>query len=344
MYVDGGNQVMPVNIMNCTFSNCVQEAIYGNAIGTGGNDLGYPPYAASATINPVVKNCVFNATGNGCVLNMSGNGGYAGYYPGYGYSYPTIVANIFQNLSGSAFLMQAGSYAGGGSPVFQNNTVVNCGGGVNATDPWNVLVQDNIFVGCTNAITDTATLTRTVSYNAFYENATNFTGYSGIYGQVLFNNFNGTPCDLLNNIYQNPLFVATNNFQLQTNSPCINAGLPGQAYDNMCFPPSIGTTNGDMGAYGGPDACNWLTDVPLLPVSNSISMNSNNVVSIFFGAIPRSTYQLQSVTNLPSTNWVNLANSLVLAAQYSNSVVIVTNPTAPRQFFRTQSLGRTPGN
>ncbi len=83
----------------------------------------------------------------------------------------------------------------------------------------------------------------------------------------------------------------------------------------MCFPPSISTNYPDQGAYGGPDACNWLDTVPLLSASASISMDTNNVVSIAFGAIPRSTYQFQSATNLPSTNWMNIANGLVVAVK-----------------------------
>ena len=183
-----------------------------------------------------------------------------------------------------------------------------------------------------------------IYFNDFFNNATNFTGLPIAYGQVLLSNRNGTPSDVLYNIYQNPLFIATNDFHLSSSSPCANAGSPNSAYANMCFPPSIATNYPDQGAYGGPDACNWLSVVPVLPISAAMSIDTNNVVSMSLGAIPRSTYQLQFATNLPSTNWMNLTNGLVIAPQRPTSVVIATNPTAPQQYFRAQSLGRTPGN
>ncbi len=225
--------------------------------------------------------------------------------------------------------------------------MVNCRGGIEATDPWDALVQGNIFVGVTNAVTDSATLTRGVNYNAFYQNATNFTGYLPIYGQVGHNNRNGTPCDLHYNIYENPLFAASTNFYLATNSPCINAGPSGQAFENMCFPPSIGTTFNDMGAYGGPDACNWLNVVPLVPVQ-CFSSTSNSLVWVNWYAVPRSTYQIQYATNLianGSNQWQNLANGDVEALGTPTSLSVAPYPpTNDTGFYRIQSLGRAPGD
>ena len=101
--------------------------------------------------------------------------------------------------------MQVGSYAGSGSPVFINNIIVNCRVGVDATDPWDARVQDNIFVGATNAVKVSGSLSHGISYNDFYGNATNFTGLPAVYGQVIWNNRNSTAADALYNIFQNPL-------------------------------------------------------------------------------------------------------------------------------------------
>ena len=153
-------------------------------------------------------------------------------------------------------------------------------------------VSYNIFVGCTTAVTDAGSLSQNVSYNDFYNNATNFTGYSPVYGTVIWDNRNGAPANALYNIYENPQFVASNNFQLETNSPCANGGMPGGAYPNLCFPPSIATNYPDMGSYGGPDACNWLSAVPVLPaVGESLSV-SNGYFWLNWGAVPRSSYQV----------------------------------------------------
>jgi hypothetical protein len=345
------NQYLFDEIMNCTFSNCVLQAIYGSAQGTAGGDASVNPpnsWSESATLSPIIKNCIFSGVSNGCVLSIYGQHSQNIYWnlTGYGYANPTIVANIFQNLAGTALLMETNNYPGGGSPVFVNNTIVKSTGGVNAVDPWNATVQGNIFMGVTNAVTDSGSLMRTVSYNAFYGGATNFTGYSSIYGQVVFNNRNGTPCDLLFNIYQNPLFAAATNFYLVTNSPCINAGPPGQAFQNMCFPPSIGTAYNDMGAYGGPDACNWLNVVPLVQVQPSLS-TANNLFLLNWYAVPRSTYQIQYVTNQVngSNYWQNLPNGQTEALGTPWSLSVAPYPPTNRmQFYRIQSLGRTPGN
>ncbi len=344
---------MPVEIMNCTFSNCVQEAIYGQAQGQSQGG-GFPCFSwyTTDTLNPVIKNCMFNGTVQGCVINISGQSSYSGSgcrqtSTGYGYSYPIIEANLFQNLTGNAFLMQVGSYAGGGTPVFINNTLVNCMGGINATDPWDVTVQSDIFDGCTNAVTVSGSLSRTISYNDFFSNATNFTGLPVAYGQVLLNNRNGTPSDVFYNIYQNPLFVAVNDFHLTANSPCVNAGVPNAAYVNMCFPPSIGTNYPDLGAYGGPDACNWLTTVPVLPAHLSLTQ-SNSLLWLNFGAIPRSSYQVQYITtNLDATSGTNcwLTNTTLKPSANPVSIAVSPYPTTNKTgFYRVKSLGRTPGN
>jgi hypothetical protein len=260
--------------------------------------------------------------------------------------YPKVVANTFQNLTGTALLMQVGSYAGGGSLVFINNTIVNCKVGFNAADPWDAIVQDDIFVGCTNAVMDSGSLSRQVSYNDFYNNVTNFTGYSSSYGTWIIPNRNGTTSDLLYNISQNPLFVATNDFQLTSSSPCVNAGTPNPAYANICRPPSIATNFPDLGAYGGPDACNWLAPVPLLPVPLSITISTNQLWLNWL-AIPRSSYQLEYLTtNFNATFQTNkwLTNSTVTAISNTVSMAAPYPATNSKAFYRIQSVGRTPGN
>ena len=329
-------------ILNCTFSNCISQAILG--ISQGDCNLG------DATFRPVIKNCIFSGTSNGCVMNIVGSWCSDGVYghTHYGYAYPIICGNIFQNLTGTAFLMTLGTDYGSGNSTFLNNTIIACRGGVTATDPWDALVQDNIFMQMTNAIKDTGALMRTVSYNAFYQNATNFTDYPGTYGQPILVNRNGTSCDVLYNIFQNPQFIAANDFHLQSSSTCINAGAPGTALLNLCFPPSISTNFPDLGAYGGPDACNWLDTVPILPAQLSMT-KSNGAIWLNWEAIPRSTYGIEyNTTNnfnaMAGTNrW--LTNSVLTPISAPVSVAVSPNPpTNSKAFYRVKSLGRTPGN
>lgn len=350
MYVDGNNYVDVVEIMNCTFSNCVSQAIFGQAYGDFTCcGIGGEPNAGTATINPTIENCVFNDTSNGCVILIEGKTS-AGCGCGgeqYGYSSPVIVNNVFQDLSGTAYLAENGSNPGGGSPIFVNNTIVDCKTGFSASDPWNAQVEDNIFAGCTNAVVDAGSLGRQVQFNDFYGNATNFTGYVSTYGQWIIPNRNGTLADVLYNISQNPLFVATNDFQLQSTSSCINAGEAGNAFANMCYPPSTGSNYDDMGAYGGPYACNWLTTVPKLPAHLSLTA-SNHLLSLNFAAVPRSTYQIKYIaTNLDATSGGNvwLTNSTVTPASAPVSVVVSPYPPTNKQsYYQVRSLGRAPGN
>ncbi|MBD3225957.1 MAG: choice-of-anchor D domain-containing protein [Caldithrix sp.] len=67
------------------------------------------------------------------------------------------------------------------------------------------------------------------------------------------------------NIAQPPLFVDEQNFNLSANSPCIDAGNPDSLYNDQCFPPSLGAMRNDIGAYGGPHACNWLEPLYIIP-------------------------------------------------------------------------------
>jgi hypothetical protein len=342
MGVYGVNQTMPTEILNCTFSNCVSQAIYGEA--QGGEACCW--YYYQAWLNPVIKNCVFSSTGNGCVIKAWGQS------VGYGNANPEINGNVFKNLSGTAFMLTIANNSVGGQPLFINNTVINCQGGVSTTDPFDVREQDNIFIGVTNAVTVSGSLSRAVSYNDFYNNATNFTGYPGTYGTVIWVNRNGTPADVLFNIFQHPLFAGANDFHLTTNSPCIDAGTPDGAFTDMCFPPSLGTSFPDLGAYGGPDACNSLDVVPvLLPTVTSFSVSGSSYL-LSWGAVPRSSYQILyslagpgSPSGPGSNDWQNLPNGQVVAADKPTSLAVWPYPsTNSKAFFSIQPLGRTPGN
>ena len=345
MRIYGGNDTMSIEIMNCSFSNCVSRGIYGEAQGAAGFG-----WRQSATLNPMIKNCVFNSTGNGCEIQIYGTYYSAGQYDSYefGYASPRLIGNIFNGLTGAAFLMSAGSYAGSGSPIFINNTIVNCRVGVDSQAPWDARVQDNIFVGTTNAVKTSGSLSRSIGYNCFSANATNFTGYPSTYGNWIIPNRNGTLSDLSYNFEQDPLFVSASDFHLQADSPCIDAGTPDWAFSDMCFADwvSQGTSYPDLGVYGGPDAANWLDVVPRLPAQATLS-KSNDVIQINWGGIPRSEYRVQYLASfaLAGTNtWLNFPNGKVLATEKPTSLIVATGSSQTNMFFRIQSLGRTPGN
>src|ERR1039458_1384795 len=317
---NGNNGTNTAIIMNCSFSNCWGQAVSGACNGTPGS-FG----ATIATIN----NCSFNEVSSGCSFVLSGYY----YYNGYGYGNLQLMANIFQNVTNTAIsLMQNGNTVSSPATMI-NNIILNASNGIISQDPWEAMVMDNILVGCTNAVTDTGSLSRNIEYNDFYKNATNFVGYTSDYGTVIIANRNGTPCDLLFNIYQNPQFVSTNNFTLQTNSPCIDAGTPNVAYMDVSFPPSQGTGLLDLGIYGGPLAANWLPVVPITPApitlsaSRALKLTCNNVVAA-------GSYQIQSATNL--TSWADYGSRFYMTA--TSNLVQYVDATNNAGFFRLKSL------
>jgi hypothetical protein len=330
-------------IMNCTFTNVSVQSIYGEAYGI----AVYFGQVAHAAINSSIRNCTFHGVGAGCRFNLGG--AIYGSSIGRGYGDLQIMNSVFDNVVNSAIWLSADSYAGGGPATFINNTILHAGSGVIVQDPWDARVQSCLFVGCTNAVTDRGTLSRDVSYNGFYGNGTNFVGYNtNSYGSEIWSNRNGTPGDLLLNIFQDPNFVAANDFHLQTNSPAIDAGSPDWAYTDMCFTNGVsqGTSFPDLGAYGGSDAANWLDVVPKVPVQAFLTKTSGTTW-VNWGALPRSSYQVQYLASLSTvgTNvWTNFTGGLVLATDKPTSLQVATGTATNKMFFRVQSLGRAVGN
>jgi hypothetical protein len=319
---NGNNGTNTSFIMNCSFSNCWGQAVSGACNGTPGS-FG----ATIATIN----NCSFNDVSIGCSFVLSG----AYYYNGYGYGNVQLTDNLFQNATNTAVSFTQNGNVGNSFALLINNIILNASNGIVSQDPWDATVMDGIFVGCTNAVTDTGTLSRNIEFNDFYNNATNFTGYTSDYGTIILANRNGTPCDLLFNIYSNPLFVSSNNFAQQTNSPCIDAGSPNVAYADVSFPPSQGSSNPDLGIYGGQMAANWLPVmvIPTNPPATSLAV-SQAIKLTCNGVLAGGSYQIQSSPDLAS--WANYGSAFYINA--SSNLVQYVDATNNAGFFRLKSM------
>lgn len=344
------NWTQTTKILNCTFANCYSQSVHGQATGIAGRTCGSNycyNWSQDALIACEIRNCYYYAVGAGCRFNLSGYGftiPQQGGATGYGYGNVRLLNNVLCNVTNTAVSLSVDSYAGGGPATLVNNTMVNAGSGVVVHDPWDATVRDCIISGCTNATMRTGSLSLDVRYNDYFSNATNFSGYPATYGQIVLQNRNGTPCDLFYNIFSDPSFVAPNDFHLQTHSPCIDAGMQDWAYTDMCFPPSQGASYPDLGAYGGPDAVNWLDTIPLLRAQAAISV-TNGIISVSWGAIPRSEYQVQWTPNVLTfaTNWFDVTNGWVRATDKPTSVNVETNPPYAERYYRVKSLGRSPG-
>jgi hypothetical protein len=271
---------MRVEIMNCTFSNCVSSAVFGQI--------------PALTVSLVIS------------------------------------GNIFNNMAGTALSLKPGNSEGSGNAVIINNVMANCAGGVNVSDQWNAQIESCVFKGCTIAVKVSSLLSRTVNNNDFFGNATNFVGYPSSYGNPIIVNRNGTPCDLLLNIFQDPQFVSATDFHLQGTSPCIDAGEGGAAYFDNSFPPSLGTVTNDIGAYGGLNAGQWLNPAP----SSFLTLAAARYVGVTIYPPSAGHYELDYASALAGTNnWIQITN-MDLSAPF-----LYTEPmSSPARFFRAEKL------
>jgi hypothetical protein len=225
-------------IKNCHISNCLEAGIYGESEAGG---LGYPCYCPlEPHLNPTITNCIFSSCldainikiwggwflcGTNCVVEYRGHAALL------------IENNLFKNLRRAALSLTTGDYAGSSAPIFTHNTVVNSPRGVFTPDPYNSIVESNIFFKTDVAVERRGNLSLSARYNCFFDNASaNFIGYSPSYGDVNWQNRNGDPSDLSFNIFMNPEFTDSTLYTIAASSPCINAG----AADSSGKPTHIG--------------------------------------------------------------------------------------------------------
>jgi len=224
------NARMRTLVRNCTFISCKECGIYTYARGVSqyswGGMSSYNPYN-----NPIIQNCNFKDTKDGCVFYIWG------WYIGrtaptsYGHSSPTITNNKFFNLEGTAIKFTIGNQAGTSYPVCNNNNFINCFRAIDARNPYDVTVKNNIFKDNKIAVQKTGTLTTKVTHNCFFNtDSSDFIGFPSTYGNVVMQNNNNDPCDISFNIFLDPEFEI-NNYYLSETSPCIDAGDPNHPYD-----------------------------------------------------------------------------------------------------------------
>ncbi len=168
-----------------------------------------------------------------------------------------------------------------------------------------------------------------ISSNVTVINSILFFNYnlgSGMYGPQLDGAFNITYSDVqvqggpaypgVGNINNNPNFDSPICLKLLPGSPCIDAGKDTIIYRDACFPPSLGNTRNDMGAYGGPGACNWLNfeNPPCFtpPVSS---------INIELTALMQGLYN-------PSTNMMARTQSEILYLRNATCPYAIVEPAA----------------
>ncbi len=229
VYVSGNSE-----IENCSFSSNVVNAVQtipGACAGVGG-----AIYSSAGSCS--VANCTFSAnsvSADAIQGSAFARGGSIYLGNGSGHLVNSILGcNVAQGDSGS---QGSGIYVAGGSLTLENTTIArgNVQGIFNAAgnvDLANSIVYFNNGGGV--QISGAAT--------ANYCDIQG--GYTGT-GNIQFNPaFGGTGCEIPD-------------LTIVLGSPCIDAGDPSGAFADMCFPPSLGGVTNDIGAHGGPGACDW---------------------------------------------------------------------------------------
>jgi hypothetical protein len=112
-----------------------------------------------------------------------------------------------------------------------NNTLIadSTGTGILLGNLTNPAIIGNTIQGFSTGLQAESNLTN-ISFNNFFNNTNNFSGpgLPPVIGHISTVNANGTPSDVYNNIFVNPVFINPDSldFHLTSNSPLINAGNP----------------------------------------------------------------------------------------------------------------------
>ena len=144
-----------------------------------------------------------------------------------------------------------GIYCWNSSPVITNttiseNTAARAGGGIYVNGDW----PASSILTITNCVLwgDASSLGPPEIYRVIGT------------PRITYSDIQGGGWEGAGNIVAYPYFVGGGDFHLAEVSPCIDAGNPDSSFNDVCFPPSMGTERNDMGAYGGPGACDWCGD------------------------------------------------------------------------------------
>ena len=219
-------------IVNCTIS---------------GNSADYCGGIGSDHSSPTIRNCFI--TGNSA---DSGGGGIGiSYTTSLKITNCTITSNMANVNGGGIYCIEAAATIT--NCTISENSAVESGGGLFLFESG-LMVTNSILWGDSASEGAEITAAKHDGYSML------FVSYSDIQGGEAgaFVQLGCLVAWLDGNIDADPLFVGDGDYHLDIGSPCIDAGEPDPSYNDACFPPSMGTERNDMGAYGGPLACDWM--------------------------------------------------------------------------------------
>jgi len=117
-------------------------------------------------------------------------------------------------------------------------------------------------------------------------------------------------------------------------SPCMDTGDPAPQYNDLCFsPPSLGTTRNDMGAYGGPGACEWLT---LKSPQNLKARAGDRQVTLIWDVNKESNFLRYRIYSGTSPTLIAKMDSVEGVANTTKTITGLTNGTT--YYFRITAV------
>ena len=259
-YCGGGLYVSGNSLLkNCTVRDNLCQAYAGSYQGCSVQGGGFYSVGGRADL----RNCVLFAN-----QSVSGNAGYGSSSSSYG----------------------GGLFVASGS-LWATNSIL----GSNVTSAGSAAAAGGIYID--SGVVSAAVVNCTLAYNNIEGLVTAKAGVPVMNSILYWNNSGGTQlsgttnvtyCDVqapsvlpgIGNTNVNPILrgMTATNMIIVPPSHCIDGGNPDPAYNDLCFPPSLGTARNDIGAHGGPGACGWnSTPAPATPgilqlVTTSISL------------------------------------------------------------------------
>ena len=274
-YGAGIRTTSPLTLRNCTISGNAANASNGNAQGGGIYTIASLRLFDCRVCSNIASSYYWGFYGN----NFSQGGGLYAWADTATVVMERCVADD-NTATASAAQVCAYSYGAG---IFSNSTLGACNTEV-ARNQTSSNCEYNYGSGIYLAARSAVLLNCTIAYNSHCgvgSYADSVTIWNSI---VFFNNGGGdqicTPLTTveysdvqgadaypgIGNIRFHPLFASPTDLHIVEGSPCIDAGDPLPRYVNVggdvlprgndvCFPPSLGTSRIDMGQDGGPGAC-----------------------------------------------------------------------------------------
>ena len=224
----------------------INSVVSSNSVGAGagwGSSFGYGGgIYAGGTLSLIKSLVVGNSASSSFGPSPMGGHGWGGgiFVSGNASIQNSIISN--NSVSGITSHGGAGMYISNGTTNVQNSTVAYNG-------------RDGLYI---HSSADTTQVINSIFY---------FNGGSEIAGRadVTFSNVDGGyPGE--GNIDFNPVFYGDKVLRIVPGSPSIDKGSPEIVYNDVFFPPSLGTVHNDQGAHGGPDPNTLNLAPPSMPV------------------------------------------------------------------------------